>query len=206
MKEKLFKLITAVFLLVFFVAPVCLYTVARLGFPPVVGNLLAARSMASYAAQAHPDWTPEGGWANYNLVVDGYGLSFTDGMRSHSLGYANGVVQDSGREEALEAEFDIAKALRINGLHNSGEYHVYWSARWPAKTPDQPQITVVVDFYDSADTPVPDEAAMREKWRTRPCGPMRPCPRPALSTAFPSGTATREWQSSTMEMSGTSSR
>lgn len=206
MKEKLFKLITAVFFLVFFVAPVCLYTVARLGFPPVVGNLLAARSMASYAAQAHPDWTPEGGWANYNLVVDGYGLSFTDGMRSHSLGYANGVVQDSGREEALEAEFDIAKALRINGLHNSGEYHVYWSARWPAKTPDQPQITVVVDFYDSADTPVPDEAAMREKWRTRPCGPMRPCPRPALFTAFPSGTATREWQSSTMEMSGTSSR
>ena len=162
-KRYLRRFVIAAFVLVFFVAPVCLYTVVRLGFPPIIGNLLAARSMTSYAAQAHPDWTPEGGWANYNLVVDGYGLSFTDGMRSHSLGYANGVVQDSGREEALEAEFDIAKALRDNGLHNSGEYHVYWSARWPAKTPDQPQITVVVDFFDSADTPVPDEAAMREK-------------------------------------------
>ena len=162
-KQYLRRFVIAVFFLVFFAAPVCLYTVVRLGFPPVIGNLLAAWSMTSYAAQAHPDWTPEGGWANYNLVVDGYSLSFTDGMRSHSLGYANGVVQDSGREEALEAEFDIAKALRINGLHNSGGYHVYWSARWPAKTPDQPQITVVVDFFDSADTPVPDEAAMREK-------------------------------------------
>ena len=205
MKEKLFKLITAVFFLVFFVAPVCLYTVVRLGFPPVIGNLLAARSMTSYAAQAHPDWTPEGGWANYNLVVDGYSLSFTDGMRSHSLGYDNGVVQDSGREEALEAEFDIAKALRDNGLHNSGEYHVYWSARWPAKTPDQPQITVVVDFFDSADTP-PTRLPCGKKWRMRPCGPMRPCPRPALSTAFPSGTATWQTGSSTTEMSGTSSR
>ena len=128
-KQYLRRFVIAVFFLVFFAAPVCLYTVVRLGFPPVIGNLLAAWSMTSYAAQAHPDWTPEGGWANYNLVVDGYSLSFTDGMRSHSLGYANGVVQDSGREEALEAEFDIAKALRINGLHNSGGYHVYWSAR-----------------------------------------------------------------------------
>mgnify|MGYP006922424516 CR=1 FL=1 len=40
----------------------------------------------------------------------------------------------------------------------------------------------------------------------RPCGPMRPCPRPALSTAFPSGTATWQTGSSTTEMSGTSSR
>ena len=68
MKEKCFKLIAAAFFLVFFVAPVCLYMIAWLGFPPVVGNLLAARSMTSYAAQVHPNWTPEGGWASYNLL------------------------------------------------------------------------------------------------------------------------------------------
>lgn len=151
------------FFLVFLVIPVCLYTVLRLGFPPVLGNLLAARNMTAYAAQVHPDWTPEGGWANYNLVDNGYDLSFSDGTASHSLGYANGVVQDSAREEALKAEFDIARTLRVNGLHNSGQYYVYWSARWPAKTPDRPRISVTVDVYDSADAPVPDETALREK-------------------------------------------
>ena len=70
----------------------------------MIGNLLAARSMTSYAAQVHPDWTPEDGWASYNLVDNGYDLSFTDGAQSHSLGYANGVVQDKEREEALREE------------------------------------------------------------------------------------------------------
>ena len=162
--KKYFQIfaITA-FFLIFLVIPVCLYAVLRLGWPPVIGNLLAARGMTSYAAQVYPDWTPEGGLANYNLVVNGYDLTFTDGAQSHSLGYAKGVVQDSEREEALKAELDIARTLRVNGLHNSGQYYIYWSARWPAKIPDQPRITVDVDFYDSADTPVPDEAVMREK-------------------------------------------
>lgn len=151
------------FFLVFLVIPVCLYTVLRLGFPPVIGNLLAARNMTSYAAQVHPDWTPEGGWANYNLVDDGYDLSFSDGTASHSLGYANGVVQDREREEALREELEISKVLRINGLWLPDRYTTYWSARWPAKTPDRPRISVTVDFYDSVDAPVPDEAALREK-------------------------------------------
>lgn len=150
------------FFLVFLVIPVCLYTVLRLGFPPVIGNLLAARNMTSYAAQVHPDWTPEGGWANYNLVDDGYDLSFTGGTQSHSLGYANGVVQDSEREEALREELEIDKTLRVNGLWTPGRT-TYWSARWPAKTPDQPWIRVDVDFYDSADSPIPDETSMRER-------------------------------------------
>lgn len=162
MKEKRFKLIAAAFFLVFFAAPVCLYMIAWLGFPPVVGNLLAARSMTSYAAQVHPNWTPEGGWASYNLVSDGYSLSFSDGAQSHSLGYADGVVQDREREEALREELEIEKVIRVNGLWLPGRY-TYWGVRWPAKTPDQPRITVDVDFYDNADTPVPDEAAMREK-------------------------------------------
>ena len=94
---------------------------------------------------------------------NGYDLSFTDGAQSHSLGYANGVVQDREREEALREELEISKALRVNGLQLPDRYTAYWGVRWPAKAPDQPRITVDVDFYDSADTPVPDEAAMREK-------------------------------------------
>ena len=94
---------------------------------------------------------------------NGYDLSFTDGAQSHSLGYANGVVQDREREEALREDLEINKALRVNGLQLPDRYTAYWGVRWPAKAPDQPRITVDVDFYDSANTPVPDEAAMREK-------------------------------------------
>ena len=161
-KRYLRRAAIAAVLLVIFVIPAGFYIVMRLGWPPVIGNLLAARSMTAYAAQIYPDWTPEGGWASYNLVDNGYDLSFTDGAQSHSLGYANGVVQDKEREEALREELEIEKVLRVNGLWLPGRY-TYWGVRWPAKTPDRPQITVDVDFYDSADTPVPDEAAMREK-------------------------------------------
>lgn len=161
-KRYLRRAAIAAVLLVFFVIPAGFYIVMRLGWPPVIGNLLAARSMTAYAAQIYPDWTPEGGCASYNLVDNGYDLSFTDGAQSHSLGYANGVVQDREREEALREELEIEKVLRVNGLWLPGRY-TYWGVRWPAKTPDRPQITVDVDFYDSADTPVPDEAAMREK-------------------------------------------
>lgn len=167
MKEKtkayLRRFIIAAFFLVFLIIPLCLYTYMRLGWPPVIGNLLAARSMTSYAAQAHPNWTPEGGWAVYNLVSDGYHLSFSDGAQSHSLGYADGVVQDRERAEALREELEINKVLRVNSLWLPDRYTAYWGVCWPAKTPDQPRIMVDVNFYDSTDTPVPDEAAMREK-------------------------------------------
>lgn len=153
----------AAFFLVFLVIPLCLYTLLRLGWPPVAGNLLSAGAMTAYAAQVHPGWVPEGRWANYNLVSDGYDLSFSEGAESHSLGYANGVVQDREREEALREELEIDKLLRVNGLWLPDRYIAYWSARWTAKAPDQPQITVDVDIYDSADAPVLDETAMREK-------------------------------------------
>ncbi len=153
----------AAVLLVFLVIPVCLYIVLRLGFPPVIGNLLAARNMSDYAAQIHPEWTAEGGWAGYNLVSNGYNLSFTEGNQSHSLGYANGMVQDREREEALREELEISKVLRINGLWLPDRYTAYWGVRWSEKTPDRPRVTLDVTFYDSSDAPVPDEAAMRER-------------------------------------------
>lgn len=155
--------VIAAVLLVFLIIPLCLYIALSLGFPPVIGNLLAARNMATYAAQIHPEWTPEAGWAGYNPVDGGYYLSFAEGAQSHSLGYAKGVVQDKEREEALREELEISKVLRINGLWLPDRYTTYWGARWPFDAPDQPRITVDVTFYDSADVPVPDESAMREK-------------------------------------------
>ena len=67
-KRYLRRAAIAAVLLVFFVIPAGFYIVMRLGWPPVIGNLLAARSMTAYAAQIYPDWTPEGGWASYNLL------------------------------------------------------------------------------------------------------------------------------------------
>ena len=167
MKEKAERYfptaVKAAVLLVFLVIPICSYIVLRLGFQPVIGNLLAAQNMTNYAAQIHPAWTAEGGWAGYNLVSDGYNLSFTEGEQSHSLGYANGMVQDREREEVLREELEISKMLRINGLWLPDRYMTYWGVRWPAKTPDRPQITLDVTFYDRLDAPVPDEAAMREQ-------------------------------------------
>lgn len=164
-KEKRYfhTAVIATVLLVFLIIPICFYIVLSLGFPPVIGNLLAARNMTTYAAQAHPEWTPEGGWAGYNLVDGGYDLSFAEGSQSHSLGYAKGVVQDKEREKTLREELEISKALRINGLWIPDRYTTYWGARWPFDAPDRPRITVDVTFYDSADAPVPDECAMREK-------------------------------------------
>lgn len=162
-KEYLCRFIIAAFLLVFLMIPLCLYTYMRLGWPPVIGNLLAARSMTAYAAQIYPDWTPEGGWASYNLVDNGYDLSFSEGGEARLLGYAKGVVQDREREEALREELEIDKIIRVNGLWLPDRLITDWGVRWPAKTPDRPRITVDVTFYDSSDVPVPDKAAMREK-------------------------------------------
>ncbi len=143
------------------------YTFLALGFPPVIGNLFAARGLTSYAAQVHPDWIPDGGWAGYDLVDGYYWLPFTDGTQSHELGYADGTVRDEERESALRTELNIDKALRINGLQNSDGYYVRWNAHWSAKDHNQPLISVLVDFYDSSDAPIPDETDMRKKMADR---------------------------------------
>jgi len=165
-KNKLRILVIAALILIL-LFPFCLYAVLYFGFPPVIGNLLSAGAINSYAAQVYPDWISEGNWAGYNLVDDGYNLSFTEGAQSHWLGYSKGVVQDEEREAALRAELEIDKTLRLNGSHNSDRYYVYWSARWSAKQPEQPLISVDVTFYDSSDAPIPDEAAIREKMADR---------------------------------------
>lgn len=167
MKEKALQYIRRAFIaavvVVFLVIPLCLLIKVTLGFPPVIGNLLAARDMSAYAAQVYPDWTPESRWARYDLKNDDYWLSFSDGARSHSLWCSGGMVTDEARAEALEEELEITRVLRVNGLWVPDRLLTLWSVRWPAEAPDQPCVSVAVLFYDSLDAPVPDEASMRER-------------------------------------------
>lgn len=186
MKEKvkryLPRLIVAAFFLIFLVIPVCLYTVLRFGFPPVIGNLLAARRMTSYAAQVHPDWTPEGSWAVYNLEDGYYWLSFTKGGQSYSLGCADGMIWDKVREEALWEELEIEKSLRINGLRQPGKFETHWYISWSAAAPEQASASVFVYVYEDADAPVLTQAACKEEMAEQlmevcevlaPAGPIR---------------------------------
>ena len=98
-KRYLRRAAIAAVLLVFFVIPAGFYIVMRLGWPPVIGNLLAARSMTAYATQIypppplHPATTPHGGWASFNLVDNGYDLSFSEGGEVRSLGYAKRILR-----------------------------------------------------------------------------------------------------------------
>lgn len=174
--------IIAAVLLVFLILPLCLYTLLRLGFPPVIGNLLSARAMTSYAAQVHPDWTPEGGWAVYNLEDGYYWLSFTEGGQSYSLGCADGMIWDKVREEALWEELELSKALRMNGLRQPGKFETHWYTSWSAAAPEQASASVFVYVYEDADAPVLTQAACKEEMAEQlmavcevlaPAGPIR---------------------------------
>lgn len=153
-----------ILLLLVTAVPLALY----LGWPPVIGKLAAGRALRQYAAQVHPDWEPEGFWAGYNLVDDGYHLSFADGEAVHSLScrWPVNMVRDEEREKALAEQFRVDQIIRSR-LWQADSRTTYWSAVWPAQAPEQPFISVRTDFYDSADAPVPDEAAMRESMADR---------------------------------------
>lgn len=167
LRKRLGRGLMAAFFLVFVIGPVCLYALLRLGWPPVIGNLSAAGKLRAYAAQVYPDMEPEGFWAGYNLVDGCYSLDIQGpGGENRTLRYAAGtkLVRDGRREEALQRELEIDKALRINGLQGRG---IYWWAAWDYREPETPLVTLRVDFRDPADAPVPDEAAMREKMADR---------------------------------------
>lgn len=53
--------------LLLLVGPLIVFVLLPLGFPPVIGNLMAARAMKEYAAQVHPEWRAQGHWAGYDL-------------------------------------------------------------------------------------------------------------------------------------------
>ena len=124
--------------------PLSICFIPAMGFPPIVGNLAAARAMREYAAQVYPEWKPEGIWAGYNLVEDEYYLHFFKGDKEYALGYAwsEGQVEDAAREEALLAQAVVDRAIRINGLWIPDQLTANCSIGWVSKDPDTPLVTV----------------------------------------------------------------
>ena len=149
--------------LLLLVGPLIVFVLLSLGFPPVIGNLMAARAMKEYAAQVHPEWRAQGHWAGYDLVGGGYYLSFSDGGEKRSLGYGGLVVEDKEREEALRKKLYIDSVIRRTGLWVPDQNITMWSARWSPQMPDEAVISVDVQFYGGVDEPIPDEAVMRER-------------------------------------------
>lgn len=54
--------------LLLLVGPLIVFVLLPLGFPPVIGNLMACPRVKEYAAQVHPEWRAQGHWAGYDLV------------------------------------------------------------------------------------------------------------------------------------------
>lgn len=134
------------------------------GWFPVVGNLVSAVQLRTYAAQVYPDLLPEGPWAKYDPVCSGYFLDFTlkEGGR-RSLGYdlRSGLVEDERRETVLRKELGIAESPEVNG------HMAFWWAKWTPGDPEEPVVGIRVDFRDKDSAPVPDEDAMRSAMADR---------------------------------------
>lgn len=158
-KRLLGRVLIAVFLLVFVVGPVCLYAILRLGWPPVIGNLSAARAMRSYAAEARPEWEAKGAWAGYNLVNGDYRLNFTCGELHYDRNNGLWLVRDERREDALRSELGITWRLKEGGELSD---YVRWNAGWRPGDAETPYISLRVDYSSKPGDPVLEEEAMRE--------------------------------------------
>ena len=151
-----------IFLALIVLIPLGIYSIMAMGFPPIVGNLAAARAMRKYAAQTYPEWKAEGNWAGYNLVDDGYYLNFSNGEGSYTLGYAwpEDRVKDTAREEDLLAQAEVDRAIRMNGLWVPDRLTTSCTVLWASKDPDTPLISVTCRFYTE---PELAEAIVREQ-------------------------------------------
>ena len=146
--------------------PAAVILLLYLGWPPVIGNLTAARAMDQYAAQVYPEWEAEDIWAGFNPVDNGYYQEFTDGTNRYSLSSnrTGSRVWDDARADAYRQERGINDALsRLNAGYG---YAMFW-VNWSSGAPDFPLVTLRVDLSDGPEVPVPDEAAMREKMADR---------------------------------------
>lgn len=147
----------AVLLLVFIVS--CTLLDGNTGWVPVLGNLVSAARMRSYAARVYPDLKPEGLWARYDPEDGNYFLAFTlkNGGGGRSLYYDldSGLVTDERRRTVLRKELGIAEHPQVNGNR------AYWDARWNPGDPDTPVVSIRLDVCDSRSAPVPAGEAMR---------------------------------------------
>ncbi|MCI8970397.1 MAG: hypothetical protein HFF99_02920 [Oscillibacter sp.] len=147
----------AALLLVFFAS--CALLDGSTGWFPVLGNLVSAARMRSYAAQVYPDLKPEGLWARYDPEDGNYFLTFTlkngGGGRSLYYNLDAGLVTDERRRTVLRKELGIAEHPQVNGNR------AYWDARWDPGDPDTPVVSIRLDVCDSRSAPVPAGEAMR---------------------------------------------
>lgn len=191
----------AVLLLVFFAS--CALLDGSTGWFPVLGNLVSAARMRSYAAQVYPDLKPEGLWARYDPEDGNYFLAFTlkNGGGGRSLYYDldAGLVTDERRRTVLRKELGIAEHPQVNGNR------AYWDARWDPGDPDTPVVSIRLDVCDSRSAPVPDEEAMREAMADRAMSSMGSCPPGRRFIPSPCTTATRRRRTSAAVPSGTPS-
>lgn len=160
MKKWHIKAVIGVILCVLAMLPALFLLILRLGWPPVLGNLSAARAITQYAAQVYPEYRAEGPWAGFNLV-DGYywlRVSGEGGTRSLGCDLEERLIWDRERAAALEEELNVGRALRSLGVLEPKGY-TDWSAQWPADAPDRPWVMVRTDFY--LDAPVPEEQTLR---------------------------------------------
>nr|WP_325213314.1 hypothetical protein [uncultured Oscillibacter sp.] len=129
------------------------------GWSPVLGNLVSAARMRSYAAQVWPGLKPEGPWAWYDLKSGGYCLEFAlenvGGRRALDYDLKSGLVTDTRRAAVLRMDLGIARHLQINGRQ------AYWRARWDPSDPERAVVDIRIDFGDKRSAPVPDEETMR---------------------------------------------
>lgn len=146
--------------------PAILVLVLYLGWPPVIGNLTAARAMNQYVAQVYPEWKAVDGWATYNLVDGGYHQNFSHRETEHSLSSnrSGSSISDENREAEYRREQGIDDVLRR--LNAGDGYAMFWMS-WSAGAPDFPYITLRLDLSDGPEVPVPDEEAMRERMAER---------------------------------------
>ena len=143
----------------FIMVPLLLYAVLLMGWPPVIGNLIAAGAMRNYAAEAHPEWEAKSAWAGYNLVDDDYGLDFTYGELHYDRDNGLWLVRDERRKDALRSELGIGWRLKEGGELPD---YVRWNAGWRPGDAETPYISLRVDCSSEQGDPIPTEEAMRE--------------------------------------------
>ncbi|WP_368233689.1 hypothetical protein [Anaerotruncus rubiinfantis] len=136
---------------------------------PLAGNLASSVALGRYADEIYPGATRQSGWlANYNPVSGRYGAVFAVSGESVNLEFdlIDGTIQDPKRSEAYEAQTGLSDKLRMLNARNAGNwiglYHcAHLSDFGTLKS------TLHVDLLESADTPLPSQAEMREKLADR---------------------------------------
>ena len=187
MKKHVGISLLVLFPVLFIMVPLLLYAVLLMGWPPVIGNLIAAGAMRNYAAEAHPEWEAKSAWAGYNLVDDDYGLDFTYGELHYDRDNGLWLVRDERRKDALRSELGIGWRLKEGGELPD---YVRWNAGWRPGDARRLISAFVWTAPANRATLSPRRRPCGRLWRTTPWRSITEWPRRRQWTAFPSTTPT----------------